>query len=545
MSGKGDSSGIRAKPRGSLASLGFDKGEIPLLPSGSRYQGSTIKPAASRTGTAHRWPVMDMMGNHGDEAIVLKVGNWMIQAGFAGDSSPTCSVQISPLLKHSGANDTNIREESLRIVSGNTQGLLDLEPDELDSTCLNDIFYHYLSEIFTKQLRRVVIVESALLSYPSKCAISKVLLDYLQVPSITWFPDSVMSIMTTGFMTGLVVDCGHTYNTIVPVFEGVPLMTFLSSSPSAGSSLKKHIKDLLSKYATYQLMAPSQAQNNQAGGVLPISGDHETQGIKLHPELITDKLVHRIATTLLIACPWSPQYSEKESFDSEGGREWYQTNSNVPSATIVSSIPPAAFALVSADYPEYGPISSSSSSMLKINITIPGWVRDYAVDLIFNGNPEYDQIGMIPAIASCLQKSPVDIRRQLVKSVLVTGGLANIPQFHVAVLQKLVQLLRKEDRWKTLAGDVELVEENRDGCGYLFKPSERAWIGGSLATSAHIEGLITSKNEGLQSSLPSESGGSTPAAVAGATSAGQTNKPGDSNHMTRVPDWTMLMSVSP
>ncbi|KAJ1676052.1 hypothetical protein EV182_000045 [Spiromyces aspiralis] len=479
----------RAKPRGSLAALGFSKDSG--LATGEASVGSGYSSVRLSTATASiRRSVLSMLSGHSDDAIVLDVGNWAIRAGFAGDSRPACIVRVCPSVRFGCVSCEG--EDKLRVIWSGNEGISEApwvadDPDRLES-----LLCHVLSEIYSRHLltdskvRKVIVVESPLLSIPFKRALARAILDYMRVPAITWFPASAMSLLTTGSTTGLVIDCGHTETTVVPVFEGTPLFSYMASTPLAGKALRDTLRGLLLAHATYRIVGRSISASQ--------SGRQQGQQA-LHPSLLTPELLQRIQTTLLVACPWSPQYSSHELFDEDSINEWYQTNSNVSTLTISTRLTTdIALRVLSRD--QLSLISASDLSSLRAKVTIPGWVRDRAVDTLFNGDTVGDRPGIIPTALEAIARSPVDIRRRLVGTLVVVGGAADMPQFRVAVLQKLVRLLRNDPRWKALADDVKLAEENTDGSGYLFQPSLRPWVGGSLAGSARIEGLHSSTSSG-------------------------------------------------
>lgn len=67
--------------------------------------------------------------------------------------------------------------------------------------------------------RKVIVVENPLLPDPIKRIITDVLLDNLQVRSMSFASSPVLSLMASGRTTGLVVDVGFHESTVIPVCE--------------------------------------------------------------------------------------------------------------------------------------------------------------------------------------------------------------------------------------------------------------------------------------------------------------------------------------
>src|ERR1700761_1347799 len=65
--------------------------------------------------------------------------------------------------------------------------------------------------------RKVIILEHPLLPIYVKEMIGQILFENLLVPSISFAPSGLLSLLAVGRITGLVLDCGHLETTVIPV----------------------------------------------------------------------------------------------------------------------------------------------------------------------------------------------------------------------------------------------------------------------------------------------------------------------------------------
>merc|ERR1712002_482072 len=72
--------------------------------------------------------------------------------------------------------------------------------------------------------RRVVVVENILGSTLFKETLAKVLFKHYEVSSVLFVPSHLVCLFSLGVNTGLVLDVGHKEATVVPVYQGVPIL---------------------------------------------------------------------------------------------------------------------------------------------------------------------------------------------------------------------------------------------------------------------------------------------------------------------------------
>jgi actin-related protein 10 len=147
-------------------------------------------------------------------------------------------------------------------------------------------------------------------------------------------------------------------------------------------------------------------------------------------------------------------------------------------------------------------------------LIVPGWIRERGSEVLFEGG-DVDESSVAETILDCLLKTPVDLRRTLATSILVTGGTAMLPGFIPRLHTELIQAIITSpsasarppvsrgrprppayDRYAVLRPLVPYFAilnnpspthpsgargSNNAGKAPAFTPATMAWVGGSLA----------------------------------------------------------------
>lgn len=80
--------------------------------------------------------------------------------------------------------------------------------------------------------------------------LSKVLFRHFEVLSILYAPSPLLPLFTLGTTTGLMLDLGHSEATLIPVYEGVPILKAWQAQPLAGKAVQSSLKETLVEKAT-------------------------------------------------------------------------------------------------------------------------------------------------------------------------------------------------------------------------------------------------------------------------------------------------------
>ncbi|KAI7870714.1 actin family [Spinellus fusiger] len=312
---------------------------------------------------------------------------------------------------------------------------------------LHDIYFCLL--LTDPKSRKVILCESPLAPLLLKKTIAKILFEHFQVPSISFVPLHLMALLTTGLTTGLVIDCGHLETTVLPIYATRPLIPYVSTTPLAGRALTQRLASLLLDHGRY----------------IPVSSLH----LSLAPQmpvpasLLTPQLLEDIKTRVLFC---SPVLIAKES-------ESALAYKNFSSTTDL-----------------YYPVQD------KANLWIPGWVRERAADVLFEGDE--DELSLAHCIMDCLLKLQPDLRKPMVSSLLVMGGTALLPGFHARLKQELLRMMKsptpaEKRRYECLLRldkPIQFLDGQEEGKGSsrVFMSNVRGWIGGSLMGSLKLSG---------------------------------------------------------
>lgn len=138
------------------------------------------------------------------------------------------------------------------------------------------------------------------------------------------------------------------------------------------------------------------------------------------------------------------------------------------------------------------------------SLWIPGWVRERASDILFTGDKEEEVQSITECILDCVAKvirhntrsasffidiqrqTPTDLRRPLIRSLLVIGGTAMIAGLRMRLQQELAATLQQPKYHQLLVGTPAFLTEDQGDAGHVFSPNCRAWVGGSLAGSLKL-----------------------------------------------------------
>lgn len=183
----------------------------------------------------------------------------------------------------------------------------------------------------------------------------------------------------------------------------------------------------------------------------------------------------------------------------------------------------------------------------KATLMIPGWIREHAMDILFEGNDESDyahrdidigdhdhsdddtnkpaattaattttttatttsgiqqdyefETGIAHCILNCLRKVPADLRKPMISSLLVVGGTALVPGFQKKLKHTLLMILHsptplEKARYASLTGLAPFIQfldqqtlddQHQQKSGPIFKSNVRGWIGGKPA--CYLEGI--------------------------------------------------------
>ncbi|KAJ3159888.1 Actin- protein 10, partial [Irineochytrium annulatum] len=345
-------------------------------------------------------PVIALAGF--EDRVVLDIGSLYIKCGLSGESKPRHIVPITVPVPYAPSVEMSRSGSKLH-------GLYTLTLDPAQDDFRKQLLLDHLIAVYNKYLltdpkqRKVIICENALMPLKLKETLALILLEVLQVPSITFMPSSLLALLTTGTMTGLVIDSGHLETVCVPIYDGRPLIHFVTTIPKAGDSLTARLKLLI-----------------RGHGVLLPETPHHT---------LTDHMIETIAPEV-----WEDmksrvcfvgKFPRQEDVSGDNREQAYPYRERMIPYTIYKS---------EARKVEWrlGPGEK---------VVIPGWVRERAAEVLFEGDEDGDSVASIALDA--VLKCPPDIRAEIVQNILLVGGTSMLPGFQSRLMEHMAHILEE------------------------------------------------------------------------------------------------------
>ncbi|EPQ52784.1 actin-domain-containing protein [Gloeophyllum trabeum ATCC 11539] len=513
-------------------------------------------PAISRTAasivqSSPHYPTTRRHSLYGTEdRVIIDPGSHIWKVGFSGEGKPrdvfwAGGQDGERLWTLNRATDVVEREEEDKMLE------IKLE------RCLRSVFHDSL--LTDPKSRKVILVEHPLLPLHVKEKMARILFTNLQVPSISFASSHLLSLLAVGRITGLVLDCGHLESTVLPIFSARPLYHQLRNTPLAGSRLTSHLRALLLLFGTY-LPPPTSLS---AAANIPAAA----RSSRVPQEVLTDAVVEEIKTRCCfvgdalepsdtaITSPGEepsteldlPPISDATQSESDFSRVSMDVDSNpseqhAPSGFSIvshSQLPPAERRYRSENHLQalatmYTRHSTATDLRMKVvpppaqqtgtgrgTLIIPGWIRERAAEVLFEGG-DVDESSVAEVILESLLKVPVDLRKTMASSILVVGGTSMLPGFIPRLHAELIKALAPPeasprqsgrsnrapvppyDRYAPLRALIPYfavlnnpsarpaVASQRaaanSGKAPAFVPSLMAWVGGSLAGAMKIGG---------------------------------------------------------
>ncbi|BGP00548.1 Fungal specific actin related protein [Rhodotorula toruloides ATCC 204091] len=376
-----------------------------------------------------------------EDRVVLDLGSRIWKVGFSGEPQPReCRSVVSELAHERagrragpsiGARGDDDEEDCF-------WALEKAEPSEEEWLIREERVKRLLRKIWFENLmidpktRKVIVVENPLLSTRVKEMIARVLFDNLQIPSLSFASAPLLALMAAGTVTGLVVDVGNLETTVLPVFHARPLFPSLTTTPRAGSRLNRRLRSLLLAFGSY---APPPSSLNSM--TPPAIG-------RIPKELLTEELIEEIKTRLCFVgeeVPLDASRGEREasafsgsamSVDTASARDNFDDPSDPDNALLKELY--SRFAATSTAKPVSFRIPNLSQPAIANGtgrgwIQVPGWIRERAAEVLWEEDGDGDERGLAAVVLDCLLKLPLDLRKPMASSILLTGGTAMLPGF--------------------------------------------------------------------------------------------------------------------
>ncbi|WWD04122.1 hypothetical protein V865_002188 [Kwoniella europaea PYCC6329] len=348
-----------------------------------------------------------------EDRVVIDPGSRVWKVGFSGEPDPRSvfySLDLSDIEDTGAMEAWDMDPSFMKGVDGDR-----VEGDRLVGVrVVKKLRETYVKHLMTdSKARKVIILENTYLPIAVKEHIARALFDNLHVPSVSFTPSSLLSLVACGRITGLVVDVGWLETTITPVYHSRPLYNLSRSTPLAGRRLHRHLKTLLHHYAIY-IQSPTSLGN--------IHDRQRSTGVPMNQ--LSDELVERILTEgcFVGGLHLKQQEEDQQPMDIDQSpteddeirriaEEWYERYGNTSTAKDISFRIKSTLGL--------GPST----------IIVPGWIRERVAELLLEDDRGSEDESIPRMILNCIMKLPIDLRKSLISSLLIVGGTASLPGF--------------------------------------------------------------------------------------------------------------------
>ncbi|XP_062974277.1 actin-related protein 10 [Elgaria multicarinata webbii] len=359
-------------------------------------------------------PLYEGLGSGGEKtAVVIDLGAAFTKCGFAGETGPRCIIPSE--IKKPGI------AKPIKVVQCN------INTEELYSYLKEFIHMLYFRHLLVNPRdRRVVIVESVLCPSHFRETLTKVLFKYFEVPSVLFAPSHLMSLLTLGINSAMVLDCGYTESLVLPIYEGIPVLNCWGALPLGGKAIHKEL--------VYQLLEQSTVDTGTTKG----------QSLPSVMGSVPEDIVEDIKVRTCFVS------------DLQRGLKIQAAKFNMDGTAERPAPPP------DVDYPLDG------EKILHVN----GAIRDSVVEILFEQDNEEKSVATL--ILDSLVECPIDTRKQLAENLVVMGGTAMLPGFLHRLMAEIRYLVEKPKYKETLASKTFRVHTPP------AKPNCVAWLGGAV-----------------------------------------------------------------
>lgn len=159
------------------------------------------------------------------QMVIFDIGSAYTKFGYAGESTPRGIIRTEVKCPET--------KEIRRIYDYN------------DAEDLYELLVEFFHALFFRHVvlspkdSRIVVVESLLSPTLFRDTMAKVLFRHFEIGSLLLLPTHLATISTLGVNTALVLDVGYKEATLIPIFEGTPILKAWQALPLAGEIVHK------------------------------------------------------------------------------------------------------------------------------------------------------------------------------------------------------------------------------------------------------------------------------------------------------------------
>ncbi|GCC23686.1 actin-related protein 10 [Chiloscyllium punctatum] len=359
-------------------------------------------------------PLFEGLGTGGEKtAVVIDLGAAYTKCGFAGETGPRCiipsEIKKAGLAQASKVVQFNINTEEL-------YGYL--------KEFIHMLYFRHL--LVNPRDRRVVIIESILCPSHFRETLTRVFFKHFEVPSVLFAPSHLMSLLTLGINSAVVLDCGYTEALALPIYEGIPILNAWQALPLGGKSIHLELQSRLLEECTVDTGTKT---GESLASVMSSIPEETLEDIKVRTCFVSD-----LQRGLKI---------QAAKFNIDGKAERPQQPPDVA-------------------YPLDG----------ERILHVSGSIRDSVIEILFEQDNEEKSIATL--ILDSLLQCPIDTRKQLAENLVIIGGTAMLPGFLHRIMAEIRYLVEKPKYKQVLAAKTFKVHTPP------AKPNTVAWLGGAI-----------------------------------------------------------------
>ncbi|CAL1687852.1 unnamed protein product [Lasius platythorax] len=162
------------------------------------------------------------------QMIIFDIGSAYTKFGYAGEASPRGIIRTEVRCPES--------KKIRRIIDHtNVEDLYQLLVE-----FLHLLFFKYV--VVSPKDARILLLESPLAVTSFRDTLAKVMFKHFEVGSILFLPSHLATISTLGIDTALVLDVGYQEATLIPIFEGIPVLKAWQALPLSGQVVHENLR---------------------------------------------------------------------------------------------------------------------------------------------------------------------------------------------------------------------------------------------------------------------------------------------------------------
>lgn len=382
-------------------------------------------------------------------ALIIEIGTRLTRIGYAGEYVPREIFRTEWLDLLQGPSDKLCPQPVF------DRRYTEHEQYEMLVKFLKDIVFRKLVTSICS--RRIVLVESLLTPSWKRQALAHAFFDCpsLGPHSILFAPSHLLCSFPFNAHTCLVLDMGADEAVSFPIAEGILMLNqWETSSVVSASALEQNVKRLMLRYGRVSRRSISM-QERDAKNCEDVSSD--------------DKIDDQN----------SRKFNERDLELAESMRLWEDIVVRYCFVTTAARGRRLQAHLSDPESNAYErPVSAVELQFGSELLNVPGIVREGAAELLFMKSDEAGTRSVAQMLLDCIAKASIDLRRELLKNLLIIGGISRLPGFLSRLRTELLDLIADGYHPQLVPSlvDIKFYQFPKQVAGQLFC----AWIGGSM-----------------------------------------------------------------